>query len=99
MAQHFPDPLHIGPHWSLVLGALSDGICSLLLVIGFATRWAALYCTIVLGTAFVAVHHLALSGPRSGELPYLYVGAALTIFFAGPGRFSIDGSSGRKSRY
>ncbi|HEX4748955.1 MAG TPA: DoxX family protein [Bryobacteraceae bacterium] len=99
MAQHFPDPLHIGPHSSLLLAMISDGICSLLLVIGIATRWAALYCAIIIGTAFVAVHHFALSGPHSGELAYTYVGAALTIFFAGPGRFSIDGSSARKQRY
>lgn len=98
IGQHFPDPLHIGPHWSLVLAMISDGICSLLLIIGFATRWAALYIAIVIGTAFVAVHHFALSGPHSGELAYTYIGAALTIFFAGPGRFSVDGESNRTAR-
>lgn len=98
MASHFPDPVHIGSHWSLVMALLSDAVCSLLIVLGLATRWAALYVAIIIGTAFVAVHHLAFSGPHGGELPFLYVGVALTIFFAGPGRFSIDGGGPRKPK-
>lgn len=98
MSAHFPDPVHIGPRWSLLLALLSDAICSLLIVFGLATRWAALYVSVIVGTAFVAVHHLAFSGPRGGELPFLYVGVALTIFFAGPGRFSMDGGGRGKSR-
>ena len=98
MSQHFPDPLHIGATWNLVLAMISDGICSLLLIPGFATRWAALYIACIVGTAFVMVHHMALSGQHNGELPYLYAGAALTIFFAGPGRFSIDGSTNAAPR-
>ena len=98
MSQHFPDPLHIGATWSLVLAMISDGICSLLLIIGLATRWAALYSACVIGVAFVMVHHMALSGPHSGELAYAYAAAALTIFFAGPGRYSIDGAPPRRGR-
>lgn len=77
------------------MALFSDAICSILLMLGFATRWAALYIVIILGTAFSMVHHFALSGPRSGELPYLYMGVALAIFLAGPGRFSVDGRSGK----
>ncbi len=93
MAAHFPDPIHIGPTWSLVLALISDAICSILVILGFATRIAALYIAIVLGTAFALVHHFALSGPHNGELPYIYAGAFLAIFLAGPGRFSMDGRS------
>jgi putative oxidoreductase len=95
MAAHFPDPVHIGSHWSLMMALLSDAVCSLLIILGLATRWAALYIAVILGTAFTLFHHFALSGPRSGELPYLYLGIALTIFFAGPGRFSMDGTRGK----
>lgn len=95
MASHFPDPVHIGPHWSLVMALFSDAVCSILLIIGFATRLAALYIVIILGTAFSLVHHFALSGPHSGELPYVYMGVCLAIFLAGPGRFSMDGRRGK----
>ena len=90
MGEHFPNPVGIGPHWSLVLALISDAVCSVLLILGFAARWAALYIVVVLGAAFALVHHFALSGPQSGELAYVYAGVALTIFLAGPGRYSMD---------
>ena len=43
MAAHFPDPLHIGHVPSLVIAMIADGICMPLLVLGLATRWAALW--------------------------------------------------------
>ena len=95
MAGHFPNPLGIGPVPSLVLALISDAICSILLILGFAARWAGLYIAIVLGTAFVTVHGARLQGPHNGEMPYLYAAVALTILLAGPGRFSIDGRKGR----
>lgn len=91
MSTHFPNPVGIGSTPSLVMALVSDAICSILVMIGFATRWAALYIAIILGTAFVEVHYLKLSGPHNGEVPYLYIGVCLAVFLAGPGRFSIDG--------
>jgi putative oxidoreductase len=43
-------------------------------------------------TAFVTAHGAALTGPHSGELPFLYLGVFIALLLAGPGRFSIDGS-------
>ena len=43
MSQSFPDPLHIGPLPTLLIATVADGICSLLIVAGLFTRWAALY--------------------------------------------------------
>jgi putative oxidoreductase len=91
MAAHFPDPLHIGSRWSLAFAVLSDAICSLLIVLGLATRWAALIVAINTGVAFVMVHKLHLFGEHNGELAFLFFGAALTLFIAGGGRFSVDG--------
>lgn len=42
MASHFPNPLHIGTLPSLIFAMLSDSICTVLIIVGFATRWAAL---------------------------------------------------------
>ncbi len=91
MAAHFPDPLHIGAVPTLAFALLSDGICSILVILGFATRWATLVIMINTCAAFVFVHRLAFFGPRNGELPWLFFGWALTLFLAGPGRFSFDG--------
>src|ERR1700692_784485 len=59
MVQHFPDPIHIGAHAGLVYALLSDGICSLMVVLGVATRPAAALILINLLTAFLLVHHAA----------------------------------------
>ena len=90
MSAHFPDPVHIGPRLSLAYALLSDGICSLLVVLGLATRFAALIIVINLSVAFTLVHHFATSGPRSGELPLVFLGGFLAVLIAGPGRYSVD---------
>lgn len=95
MVQHFPNPLHIGAHASLAFALLSDGICSLLVLVGFATRPAAAVILINLLTAFFFVHHAALLTNSHVELVWVYIGAFAAILLAGPGRFSIDGRSGR----
>lgn len=89
MAASFPDPIHIGSHASLIFALISDAICSLLLVLGVATRVAALIVAINIGVAFYFVHHAAF-GTDHGELMVLYIGGALVLLFTGAGRFSID---------
>ena len=42
MSTRFGDPLHIGHPTSLALAVFAEVICSLLLIVGFATRFAAL---------------------------------------------------------
>ena len=90
MSAHFPDPLHIGSQFSLILVLLAEVVGSILLIIGFATRWAALVILIELAVALTLVHKFAFSGPMSGELAYAYFGGVLVIFLAGAGRFSVD---------
>ena len=90
MAKHFPDPLHIGAVPSLAFALFSDAICSLLLIIGLGTRWAALIVLINTTVAFTLVHKMRLSGEHNGELAWLYLSAALVLFLSGAGKFSID---------
>lgn len=92
MAAHFPDPLHIGVVPSLLFAALADGICTVLLILGLATRWAALISFINIGVALAFVHHFQIFGPQGdhGELMVLYLGAMLALFLTGAGRFSLD---------
>lgn len=90
MVQHFPDPIHIGPHTSLAYALLSDGICSLLVVVGFATRPAALIILMNLITAFFLVHRAAFLSNGHAELVWLYMTVFAALLITGPGRFSID---------
>jgi putative oxidoreductase len=90
MVQHFPNLMHIGPHAGLAYALLSDGICSLLLVLGLATRPAALISLINLTVAFLLVHHAAFLRNDHAELVLMYMGAVLTLLIAGPGRYSAD---------
>jgi putative oxidoreductase len=92
MVASFPDPLHIGTHASLAISLLSDGICSILVVLGLATRWSALIIFVNVFAAWATVVHFQFFGRAAiaGELVFLYLGGFLAIFLAGPGRFSLD---------
>jgi putative oxidoreductase len=92
MLGFFPDPLHLGPLPSLLFATLSDGICSVLIMIGLATRWAALICFINIFVALAFVHHFEVFGPRGdhGEAMLLYLAAMATLFLSGAGRYSVD---------
>jgi putative oxidoreductase len=93
MMGHFPNPLHIGVVPSLLFATLSDGICTLLIIIGLATRWAALVCFINIFVALVFVHHFAIFGPQGdhGELMLLYLAAMAMLILGGAGKYSVDG--------
>ncbi len=92
MAAHFPDPIHIGPVPSLVIALVSDSVCTLLIVLGLATRWAALFAFGNILVAWALVHHFQFFGHGSdhGELCVLYLGAFLTLVLTGAGRYSLD---------
>ena len=92
MSQHFPNPLHIGVVPTLLFAAISDGICSLLIVVGLATRLAVLFSIINLFAAWALVLHFAFFGKNGGggETMILYLAACVSLFFLGAGKFSID---------
>ena len=93
MATHFPDPLHIGAVPSLVFAMLSDSICSVLIILGLATRWAALIACVNIVVAWAFVHHFTFFGRGAdhGELIVLYLAILLTLFISGAGKYSVDG--------
>jgi putative oxidoreductase len=93
MATHFPDPLHIGAVPSLVFAMLSDSICSVLIILGLATRWAALIACVNIVVAWAFVHRFTFFGRGAdhGELIVLYLAILLTLFISGAGKYSVDG--------
>ena len=99
MQAHFPDPLHIGATFGLIFALLSDGICSLLVLLGFATRLAALIIVINLLVVFTFIHHFSFREDHA-ELVYVLLGGFLTILIAGGGKYSLDnrlGNPGNKA--
>ncbi len=92
MAAHFPDPLHIGPVPSLIFALCSDAVCSILVMLGLATRWAAALIFVNIFVAWSLVHHFQFFGHGAdhGEVVVLYLGAYLALAIAGPGRYSVD---------
>jgi putative oxidoreductase len=92
MSQHFPNPLHIGSVPSLIFALTSDAICSILVLLGLGTRWAALLIFVNISVAWAFVHHFQFFGRDSdhGEAIVLYLGGFLALAIMGPGRLSLD---------
>jgi len=93
MMRGFMDPLGVGNEVSWGLTVFAEVVCSVLLVLGLFTRFAALTATITMSVAFFIVHKMKLTGDFPGELAFIYLVGFLTIFLAGPGRFALDGKS------
>jgi len=85
------DPVHIGAVPSLLFAALSDVICTLLVVFGLFTRFAALIMMVNLIVAWQIVHHGMFFGrDPHGEVIVLYLGGALCLICGGAGKYSLD---------
>lgn len=100
MGAHFPDPIHIGSMPSFVIALIADAICSVLVIAGLFTRWAALFAAANIFVAWSLVHHFEFfEKPQGdhGEVTVLYTLIFFAIFIAGPGRFSLDASIAKNS--
>ena len=96
---HFTQNMHI-PAPFAVAAILTEFVAPILLVLGLLTRPAALFLVILMVVAAVLGGHVAngffgniVDGKHMNDgfaLHLLYVGAALSLFFTGPGKISID---------
>jgi putative oxidoreductase len=84
----FGDPIGIGPAPSLFLTVLGEFVCSILLIIGYKTRWAAVPPAIVMLVAGFIVHSADPFDVK--EKAFLFLSFFLVIILLGPGRYSID---------
>lgn len=87
----FASVFGLSPTVSLALAVLGEAVAPILLIIGFASRWAALLSAITMFMALNVGHAFALSGDRSGELPFIFLACFIALVITGFGRFSIDG--------
>jgi putative oxidoreductase len=85
----FADPFGLGPEISLGLVLFAEVGCSLLVMLGFKTRWATLP---LLFTMLMAAFYAHGSDPFSDkELSLLFFSVFLSVLISGGGRFSVDG--------
>ena len=91
-AAHFPDPLHIGSSRSLMLSVFAEAICSTLVILGFATRFAAIPLIVNMSVATLVVN-TGTAFPDH-ELGYFYLASFIALLFTGPGAFSVDSRFG-----
>jgi putative oxidoreductase len=87
-AATFSDPLGVGSVASLSLAVFAEFFCACLVMLGLATRLAAIPLLITMLVAAFLVHG-GDPWPKQ-ELPLLYATCWLALFFAGPGRYSLD---------
>ena len=84
----FGDPIGIGPKLSLILTVIAEFIAPILIILGWKTRMAILFPTITMIVAFFIVHD---GDPFSRkEKAFVYLIAFLTLYFTGPGKYSLD---------
>lgn len=88
MADMFPDPIGLGSKMSLIAAIGAEVGCSLLLIVGLATRIACLPLAFTMIIALFVVHG---DDPwQKKELAAAYLAAYVVLFFTGPGQFAID---------
>lgn len=84
----FGDPLGIGVHASLISATFAEFVCSILLILGLATRYALVPLIVTMFVAWQLVHGSDPFG--SQEKSVLFLISYITLFIMGPGNYSAD---------
>ena len=84
----FPDPFHLGSSISLILIIFAEFGCSILVLLGLFTRFAAI--PLIIGMFIAGFIISANKSFQAIELPTLYFSLYFVLIFLGGGRFSLD---------
>ncbi len=87
-ASGFPDPFGMGSAASLSLTIFAEFFCGILVCLGLFTRIALLFLVLVMAVIVLFIH--GADPLPEKEYPLLLMVAYITLYFTGPGRFSID---------
>lgn len=87
-ADTFPDPLGVGNPLSMALAVFAEVFCSLLVVLGLATRLALLPLIVTMLVALLIVHGADPWARK--ELAFMYLVPFVALLLAGPGPWSLD---------
>jgi len=90
----FPSVFGMSAGFSLTLAVFAEVFCSILILIGFASRLAAVPLIITMLVAVFSIHATDVFAKK--ELAVLYLIAYAVFFIAGSGRYSIDYALKRK---
>ena len=92
----FGDPLGLGPELSLGLTVFAEFVCSILLLLGLATRLALIPLIITMAVAAFVAHAGDPFGKK--EMAFLYLVVFFALLITGPGKYSVDHAIGGKRR-
>lgn len=88
LSTKFPDPLGVGHSLSLGLAIFGELACSIGFILGAFYRLAVIPMIFTMVVAFFIIHG---GDPFAAkELAFTYMMVYIIMFFAGPGKFSID---------
>ena len=84
----FSDPLGLGPEISYILTVGAEVLCSVFIILGLFTRFA----TIPLAITMIVAAFVILKNEswNDKEFALLYLIPYITLFIAGPGKYSVD---------
>jgi putative oxidoreductase len=83
----------LGSTTSLILIIFAELFCSIFLILGLFTRFAVIPIIIGMSVVVFVASHGNIFG--AGERGMIYLAAATTILFCGPGKISVDGMIGK----
>ncbi len=96
-AATWADPIGVGSEASLALAILAEVLCAAFIVVGLATRGAAIPLVITMLVAAFIVHW---DDPfQKKEFALLFLIPFVTLILTGAGRYSIDGWLARRPSY
>ena len=90
----FADPYGFGVTTSFVLVVFAEFVCSILVILGLATRLAVIPIMITMATAAIFAHANDPFGVK--EKPLLFLLIFTFLLFVGAGRYSVDRSLERR---
>jgi putative oxidoreductase len=95
----FADPFGLGPIASMALTVFAEALCSILLILGLATRFASIPLIINMTVAAVVAHGSQPFAKK--ELALMYLVFYIGFLILGGGKYSLDAliSGKNRSRY
>ena len=92
----FADPFGVGPVATLILVIFAEVVCSVMLIIGLATRLVVLPLIITMAVAVFMIHKS--DGFERQELGSIYLLVYIFLLVTGSGKYSMDYLICRKKR-
>jgi putative oxidoreductase len=86
----FPNYIGISSELSYVLVTWCETFGSMFIIAGLFTRFHSLGLFITMMVAWIFHHHMLLTGPGAGELPFSWAFIYLLLALTGPGKYSLD---------